>query len=94
MKPPLDRYSLRLLTKQDGRCSLCGHHLLTVDQPPESPEQWARWWLNVVRRAIAADYLTHYGRPGPAGDGQTRLVHASCHRGYRARLRRSPAQHT
>ncbi|MEV4009847.1 group II intron reverse transcriptase/maturase [Nonomuraea angiospora] len=94
VKPPLDRYSLRLLTKQDGRCSLCGDHLLTADQPPESPEQWARWWLNVVRRAIAADYLTHYGRPGSTGDGQTRLVHPSCHRGYLARLRRSPAQHT
>ncbi|WP_433444957.1 group II intron maturase-specific domain-containing protein [Nonomuraea sp. CA-141351] len=93
VKPPLDRYSLRLLTKQDGRCSLCGDHLLTADQPPESPEQWARWWLNVVRRAIAADYLTHHGRPGLTGDGQTRLVHASCHSGYLARQRRSSAQH-
>jgi RNA-directed DNA polymerase len=79
VKPPLDRYSLRLLSRQDGLCPLCGDHLLSADQPPQSPEQREQWWLHVTRKAIAASYLTH-GRPGPAGDDQTRLVHATCQR--------------
>ena len=91
VKPPLDRYSLRLLTRQDGLCPLCGDHLLTASQPPQSPEQWERWWLHVTRKAIAASYLVHHGRPSPAGDDQTRLVHASCQRGLQARQRRNPA---
>ena len=80
VSPPLDNYTLRLLTRQDARCPLCGDHLLTADQPPQSPWQWERWWLHVTRRAIAASYLVHHGRPGPAADRQTRLVHASCAR--------------
>ena len=39
VKPPLDSYTLRLLTRQDGRCPLCGDHLLTADQPPQSPQE-------------------------------------------------------
>jgi RNA-directed DNA polymerase len=93
VKPPLDGYTLRLLTRQDGLCPLCGDHLLTADQPPQSPEQWERWWRQVTRRAIAASYLTHHGRPGPADGDQTRLVHASCQRALHARQRRKPALH-
>ena len=37
VKPPLDGYNLRLLARQDGRCPLCGDHLITPDQPPQSP---------------------------------------------------------
>ena len=91
VKPPLDRYTLRLLTRQAGRCPLCRDHLLSADQPPQSPEQWERWWLHVTRRAVAASYLTHHGKPGPAADDQTRLVHASCQRALQARQRRNPA---
>jgi RNA-directed DNA polymerase len=91
VKPPLDKYTLRLLTRQDARCPLCGNHLLTPDQPPQSPGQWERWWLQVTRQAIAASYLTHHGRPGPTGGDQTRLVHASCQRALQARQRRKPA---
>ena len=90
VKPPLDRYSLRLLARQDALCPLCGDHLLTADQPPQSPEQWERWWLHITRKAIAASYLVHHGRPSPAGDDQTRLVHP-CQRGLQARQRRTPA---
>ncbi len=90
--PPLDRYSLRLLSRQEGLCPLCGDHLLSAGQPPQSPEQWERWWLQVTRKAIAASYLTHHGRPGPAADDdQTRLVHASCQRALHVRQRRKPA---
>jgi RNA-directed DNA polymerase len=95
IKPPLDSYTLRLLTRQDGHCPLCGDHLLLAEQPPESPEQWERWWLQLARKAISADYLVHHGRPGSQpDDDQTRLVHASCQRGHLARRRRSTAQRT
>ena len=90
VKPPLDGYNLRLLARQDGRCPLCGDHLLTPDQPPQSPQEWERWWLNIIRRAIAADYLTHHGRGNTPDGNRTRLVHASCHRSLRARQRRNP----
>ena len=56
-KPPLDSYTVRLLSRQDGRCSLCGENLLTPDQPPQSPQGWERWFLQVTRKAITADYL-------------------------------------
>ena len=92
VRPPLDSYTLRLLTRQDGICPLCGDHLLSPDQPPQSPGQWEQWWLHVTRKAIAASYLAHHGRPGPRRDDQTRLVHASCHRGLQARQRRKPEQ--
>ncbi len=91
--PALDGYTLRLLTRQDARCPLCGDQLLSAEQPPQSPPEWARWWLHLTRRAIAASYLTHHRGPGPADGDQTRLVHASCHRAHLARQRRSTAPH-
>ena len=63
VKPPLDSYTLRLLTRQDGTCPLCGDPLLHADQPPQSPEQWEQWWLHVTRKAIAASYLPITGSP-------------------------------
>jgi RNA-directed DNA polymerase len=89
VKPPLDSYNTGLLARQDGRCPLCGDHLLTPDQPPQSPHEWERWWLGMIRRAIAADYLAHHGRDASSDGNRTRLVHASCHRSLRARERRS-----
>jgi len=91
VKPPLDGYTLRLLTRQTGRCPLCGDEVLSSAQPPQSPEQWERWWMQVVRRAIVSDYLVHHGRPGSPDGERTRLVHASCQRGLQARRCRSQA---
>jgi RNA-directed DNA polymerase len=88
IKPALDSYNTRLLARQDGRCPLCGDHLLCPDQPPQSPHDWERWWLGTARRAISADYLTHHGRDDPPDGNRTRLVHASCHRSLQARKRR------
>ena len=82
---PLDSYNLRLLAEQDGHCPLCGDHVLTPDQPPQSPHEWEHWWLSIVKRAIAANYLTHHGRGGAPDGNRTRLVHTSCHRSLRAR---------
>jgi RNA-directed DNA polymerase len=64
VKPPLDSYNLRLLTKQDGRCPLCGNHLLAPDQPPQSPREWEAWWLSIAHKAIAAEHLVHQARRG------------------------------
>ena len=77
VKPPLDSYTVRLLDRQHGRCPLCGDHLLTADQPPQSPREWERWWLAVTRKAVQHDYLVHNGRPrgrGTPDSDQTRLT--------------------
>ena len=37
IKPPLDSYTLRLLTRQDGRCPLCGDELLAPISHPSHP---------------------------------------------------------
>ena len=37
VKPPLDAYTLRLLSRQDGRCPLCGENLLTPSSHPSPP---------------------------------------------------------
>ncbi|WP_207934263.1 group II intron reverse transcriptase/maturase [Actinomadura sp. KC06] len=84
--PPLDSYTLRLLTRQDGRCSICRGPLLTDDQP-QSTHEWERWWLHIVRRAISADHLVHHGRPSSPDGDQTRLVHAACQRELLTRQR-------
>jgi RNA-directed DNA polymerase len=78
--PPLDSYTVRLLSRQDGRCSLCGENLLTPDQPPQSPQGWEHWFLWVTRKAIKADYLVHHDTPSAARSNRTHLVHATCHR--------------
>ncbi len=91
IKPPLDDYTLRLLTKQDGRCPLCGDEVLSAQQPPESPDDWERWWLHAVRRAVVSDDLVLHGLPAPPGGDPTRLVHASCRTGLHAPRRRITA---
>jgi RNA-directed DNA polymerase len=80
VKPPLDPYTVHLLSRQDGRCSLCGENLLTPDQPPQSPQGWEHWFLGVVKKAINADYLVHHDAPRAAHSQRTHLVHATCHR--------------
>ncbi len=80
VRPPLDSYTVRLLSRQDGRCSLCGENLLTRDQPPQTPEGWEHWFLWVTKKAIAADYLVHHDTPGAVRSKRTHLVHATCSR--------------
>ena len=80
VKPPLDSYTMRLLSRQDGRCSLCGENLLTPDQIPQSPQGWEHWFLRVTKKAIEADYLVHHDTPSAARSNRTHLVHATCHR--------------
>jgi RNA-directed DNA polymerase len=80
VKPLLDSYTVRLLSRQDGRCSLCGENLLNPDQPPQSPQGWEHWFLWVTKKAIEADYLVHHDTPSAARSNRTHLVHATCHR--------------
>jgi RNA-directed DNA polymerase len=80
VKPPLDSYTVRLLSRQDGRCSLCGENLLTLGQLPQSPQDWEHWFLRVTKKAIMADYLVHHDTPSAARGNRTHLVHATCQR--------------
>jgi RNA-directed DNA polymerase len=87
VKPPLDASVVRLLSRQDGRCTLCGEHLLTPDQPPQSPDGWERWFLQVTRKAITADYLVLHGQQTAGNDTRTHLIHATCQRQQLTRRR-------
>jgi len=80
VKPPLDSYTVRLLTRQDGRCTLCGEDLLTFEDPPQTPQGWEWWYLWVTKKAINADHLVHHDAPDTSRDRRTHLVHANCSR--------------
>jgi RNA-directed DNA polymerase len=80
VKPPLDSYTVRLLSEQDGRCTLCGENLLIPDQPPQSPQGWEWWFMWVTKKAIKADYLVHHTMPNTPRGERTHLVHATCGR--------------
>ena len=80
VKPPLDAYTVRLLSKQDGRCTLCGENLLIPDQPPQTPQGWEWWFMWVTKKAIKADHLVHHTTPNTPRDERTHLVHANCSR--------------
>ncbi len=90
VKPPLDSSTVRLLSRQDGRCSLCGENLLTPDQPPQSPQGWEHWFLQVTRKAIEADYLVCHDTPSAARSKRTHLVHATCQRSKQPGQRETP----
>jgi hypothetical protein len=61
--PPLDAYTVHLLSKQDGRCTLCGENLLIPDQPPQPPQGWEWRFLWVTKKTIKVDYLAHHTAP-------------------------------
>ena len=39
-----------------------------------------RWFLQVTKKAITADYLVHHDTPAAARTKRTHLVHATCSR--------------
>jgi RNA-directed DNA polymerase len=75
-KPPLNNGVLRLLRKQQGRCTLCRDHLLHADREPTSPHEWEQW-LAATRKAITKHNLVAHGWKTP---NEFRLVHAHCYR--------------
>jgi RNA-directed DNA polymerase len=75
--PPLDRDTLRLIQRQQGRCPRCGDYLLHADHQPGSPEEWEQW-LAATRKAISRKSLTAGKRHRPTDD--IRLLHTNCHR--------------
>ena len=80
--PPLDSYTLNLLSRQGYRCPLCGDRVLESGHLPASPEEWQDWWLSITRRETR--------QPGTSGTTTT-LMHASCQRAETLRHRRNPA---
>jgi RNA-directed DNA polymerase len=75
-EPPMDRVGQRLLTKQHGRCGLCGGFLLHADHQPTSPEEWERW-LKATRKAIIKHAIALTGSD-PPDDTEPRLIHTHC----------------
>ena len=80
--PPLDSFTLNLLSRQGHRCPLCGDRVLESGHLPASPEEWQDWWLSITRRETR--------QPGTSGTTTT-LIHASCQRAETLRQRRNPA---
>jgi RNA-directed DNA polymerase len=80
--PPLDSFTLNLLTRQGYRCPYCGDRVLEPGHLPASPEAWQDWWLSITRRDIQ--------QPGTRGTTTT-LTHTSCQRTGTLRRRRNPA---
>ena len=93
VKPPLDSYTLRLLARQDARCPLCGRPPARRRSAATVPARLGAMVATGHPKAITVDYLVHHGRPGRPDNDQTRLVHASCHRGLRAHLGRTDTRH-
>ncbi|MBY8855114.1 group II intron reverse transcriptase/maturase [Nocardia sp. CA2R105] len=75
---PLTKSTLRLLTMQKGRCTLCGDFLLHADHEPNSPQQWEQW-LATTRKALQMQFIRRDGTSAN-GHGRSRLTHSRCHR--------------
>jgi RNA-directed DNA polymerase len=87
--PPLNRDGRRLITRQRGRCPLCGNLLLPATTEPQHPDDWEQW-ITATRQAVRAKALTlHAGRDEQDDLVVLHLVHADCAR-HHAR-RGSPA---
>lgn len=88
---PLDSTTTYLLSRQQGRCPLCGDRLLDTSHLPASPEEWENLWLGVTRQHTGRAPSTPVTRQQPGTQRTTlRLIHASCHR---TAVRRAGAQH-
>jgi RNA-directed DNA polymerase len=76
--PPLGVTTLRLLQRQQGRCTVCRGLLLHADREPQTPQQWERW-LTATRKAMRRNAITATRTRQP--DITTpQLIHAHCHR--------------
>lgn len=88
--PPVDRLTLHLLTKQDGRCKWCGNLLLYADEPPQSPREWEQWARSV--KAATAKKAIGYQGDGTSDYSTIGLIHAACRRKITTGADRAPLQ--
>ena len=88
--PPVDRLTLYLLTKQDGRCKWCGKLLLYADDPPQSPQEWEQWARSV--KAATAKRAIAYQGDGTSDYSTIGLIHAACRRNITTGADRTPLQ--
>ena len=72
---PINNTTLQLYRAQDGRCSICKAALLTVDQRPQTPDQWEQW-LTTIRPTITIAAT----RTASTDEAEYRLTHAHCQR--------------
>ena len=72
VRPPLDSCTVRLLSRQDGRCGLCGENLLAPDQLPQSPRAGSTGSCGSPRRRSRRTTWSTTTRPAPhAATGHT-----------------------
>jgi len=91
VKPPLDSYTVRLLSRQDGRCSLCGENLLTPDQLPQSPRAGNTGSCGSLRRRSRRTTWSTTTRPAPhAAPGHTSYTPPATGRSIRPGWRETP----
>jgi RNA-directed DNA polymerase len=76
--PPLGVTTLRLLQRQQGRCTICRGLLLHADREPQTPQQWEQW-LTATRKAMRRKAITATGAGQPDLTAP-QLIHAHCHR--------------
>jgi len=75
-KPEVNRDGRRLITRQRGRCPLCGNLLLHADTEPQHPDEWEQW-ITAIRKAVRAKALTvQTGNGGTDDHLMLHLVHA------------------
>jgi RNA-directed DNA polymerase len=75
---PINKTTQGLIDAQDGRCSICGGTLITVDNRPQNPREWEQW-LATTRQAI---HTIATREPGTPEEATPRLVHAECQHGH------------
>jgi RNA-directed DNA polymerase len=86
---PMDKATLSLLQKQNGRCPLCRGLLLHADDQPQSPREWEQW-LRTTRKAITKHHIVY--RDGGTPDAtRLRLTHSHCRRRHHAADTTDPA---
>jgi RNA-directed DNA polymerase len=78
MQPPVDRTTQRLLDSQQGRCSFCGEFLLHADGPPQTPQEWEKWYGG-LRKAMDHNAIS-LRQDDSLHDPRLRLLHTYCHR--------------
>jgi len=85
--PTIAKANLKLFEAQDGRCSVCGHWLLPVDEQPQSPREWEQW-LHAARATIIQTAVWELDTTDVS---DRRLIHANCHAGHSAHAGKGPA---